>query len=291
MEFHRIRYFLAVARTGSFSKAAERVHVSQPSLSQQISKLEDEVGGSLFLRSRDGVTLSELGQALLPHAQAIMTEVKSTEEFLDRSGREILGPIRIGAIPTIAPYRLPQALQRITQHYPEAQFRLVEDTTDSLIERLRTGAIDFALMSPPTRLDDDADHQLLMQDELLLTLPEGHRLSDAKQVGLKQLRSERLVLLQDAHCLSRQSEGYCKASGLKTDVTIRSSQIDTLLGMVESGLGFTFTPAMAVDYHRHRKVVYRSISSQPYFREIHLYWTRRRMLTHTQQTIINCFAN
>ncbi|MEM9399315.1 MAG: LysR family transcriptional regulator [Verrucomicrobiota bacterium] len=290
MEFHRIRYFLELARSGNFSKAADRSNVSQPSLSQQISKLEDEVGGSLFLRGRDGVTLSELGKEFLPYAKAIMAEIESTRDFIDRSGKGIQGPIRIGAIPTIAPYLLPDILKRITKRYPEAHYELVEDTTKSLIERLRNGGIDFALMSPPTKIDGDADHHLLMRDELLLTLPQRHSLCRLKQIELKQLKSERLVLLQDAHCLSRQSESYCKASGIKADVTIQSSQIDTLLGMVELGLGFTFIPQMAVDFHEHRKVVYRSLAKKPYFREIHLYWMRRRVLSASQQEIIKCFS-
>ncbi len=290
MEFHRIKYFLEVAQTGNFSKAAVRSHVSQPSLSQQIIKLEEELGGELFLRARSGVSLSELGKEFLPHAKAIMAEVESAREFVDRSGKDIQGPIRIGAIPTIAPYLLPDILQRILDRFPAVQFELVEDTTDSLIERLRTGVVDFALMSPPTKIDTDAERQLVCRDELLLTLPQTHPLCNAQAIGLDQLKNERLVLLQEAHCLSRQSEGYCKASGLKADVTIRSSQIDTLLGMVELGLGFTFTPRIALEYHRHRKVVYRSLSANPYFREVSVYWMRRRMPSPSQQAIIECFG-
>ncbi|MEO0453888.1 MAG: LysR family transcriptional regulator, partial [Verrucomicrobiota bacterium] len=267
-----------------------RVHVSQPSLSQQISKLEDEVGGSLFIRSRDGVVLSELGKEFLPHAKAIMAEVESTEDFIYQSHGGVQGPIRIGAIPTIAPYLLPGIMKKITSIYADARYEIIEDTTDSLIEKLRMGGIDFALMSPPTKIDEDADHRLIRKDELLLTLPRNHPLRASKSIELKQLKTERLVLLQDAHCLSRQSEGYCKASGIKADVTIRSSQIDTLLGIVELGLGFTFTPQIAVDFHSHRKVIYRSLSKNPYFREIHLYWMRRRLLSTTQQSIIKCFG-
>ncbi len=288
MEFHRIRYFLEVARTGNFSRAAEWANVSQPSLSQQISKLEEEVGESLFVRARDGVTLSEFGKSFLPHAKAIMEEVESAREFVDRSGKQLSGPIRIGAIPTIAPYLLPDLLKQIAARYPSARFELLEETTDALIDRLRTGAIDFALMSPPTKVDQDTDQLLLQQDELLLTLPKKHPLCDLKQIDLKQLKGERLVLLQEAHCLSRQSEGFCKASGLKADVTFRSSQIDTLLGMVELGLGFTFTPKMAIQFHRHRKVIYRSLTKRPYMRDISLYWMRRRMLSASQQAIVEC---
>ncbi|MEM1158284.1 MAG: LysR substrate-binding domain-containing protein [Verrucomicrobiota bacterium] len=290
MEFHRIRYFLEVARTGNFSRAAVWANISQPSLSQQIHKLEDEVGESLFVRARDGVTLSEFGKAFLPHAKAIMEEVESAREFVDRSGRQLSGPIRIGAIPTIAPYLLPELLRQIVAKYPTARFELMEETTDALIDRLRTGAIDFALMSPPTKVDADTDQLRLQQDELLLTLPQDHPLCDVEKIDLKQLRGERLVLLKEAHCLSRQSEGFCKASGLKADVSIRSSQIDTLLGMVELGLGFTFTPKMAVDFHRHRKVIYRSLQQQPYLRDICLYWMRRRMQSASQQAIVECLS-
>lgn len=274
VEFHRLRYFLEVVRQGQFSRAAEVCFISQPSLSQQIAKLEDEVGGSLFLRLHGGVKLTELGEDFLPHARAIMAEVESAREFRSRLDGRLRRPVRVGAIPTIAPYLLPELVRHIRGAHADAEFELVEATTGSLVESLRLGRIDCALLSPPTEVDGEVDFLDVCDDELLLTLPEDHELCGDEGVLLEDLGEERLVLLEDAHCLSRQSEGFCAAAGLKTDVTIRSSQIDTLLGMVELGMGFTFTPAMAVRFHEHRRVRFQSIRPDGYVRKIRLVWMK-----------------
>lgn len=288
MDFHRLKYFLEVVKQGQFSKAAEVCFVAQPSLSQQIQKLEDEVGGRLFIRSRGGVTLTDLGNDFLPHAQAIMNQVHVAMGFREKQDGKIRRPVRIGAIPTIAPYLLPSMIDHIHQQHPEASFEIAEDTTSSLIDSLRMRTIDFALLSPPTAIDREVDFLEICDDELLLTLPTSHRLHSQNAIMLDDLKNDRLILLQDAHCLSSQSEGFCKAAGLQPDVTIRSSQIDTLLSMVELGMGFTFTPQMATSFHQHRKVTFHHIEPTRYFRKIQLIWLRSSGVSATQATLLDC---
>jgi len=286
MEIHRIHYFLEVARQKHFSRAAERCHVSQPSLSQQIKKLEDELGESLFLRSRDGITLTDFGKQFLPHADAIWREVTAAREFSAEYQGKVAGLIKIGAIPTIAPYLLPKLIEQVKAAHPLIQFEIFEETTQHLVELLREGALDFALLSPPTAIDEEADHLELPQDELLLTLPQEHRLAQDKAVRLKDLSSDSMVQLKDAHCLSRQSQSICHTGGLTPKITIQSSQLETALGMVELGLGFTFTPRMALPFHQHRQVNYHSISPKPVTREIRLIWLRRHRLSKTQRAFL-----
>lgn len=288
MEFHRIRYFLEVCKLGRISHAAKACHVSQPSLSLQIQKLEASLGGSLFLRNREGLHLTELGEAFLPHAQAIMAEVESAHEFRDRQKNGIHGVVKIGAIPTIAPYLLPEILMSIQEQHAAATFDIVEDTTDVLIQQLRSGALDFAVLSPPTDIDQDVDVLEVCRDELLLTLPLEHPLAGRGAVDLDEVKSEPLVLLKESHCLSQQCESALRHSRLNPEIRMRSSQIGTLLGIVEAGMGITFTPKIAMSSHREKKVSFHAIEPNPYFREIQWVWMRRHQLSAKQKAVLAC---
>lgn len=286
MDLQRLRYFLEVARQKHFSRAAEVCCVSQPSLSQQIKKLEEEVGGMLFERTRGKVILTPLGEEFLKHAQAILAEVQSAEEFVNRSQNDLRRTIRFGAIPTIAPYLVPDLFRTIQTHEPKARFELIENFTDPLIEVLLTGEIDFVLFSPPTRIDPECDHLTLARDELLLTLPEGHPLCGESAITAGKLENENIILLENSHCLAEQASAYCNEIGLNQNIHIRSSQIDTLLGLVEKGFGLTFTPAIAAKAHRHRKVVFRSVASNPCYREVRMAWLQRQFLPKSLRTVI-----
>jgi LysR family transcriptional regulator, hydrogen peroxide-inducible genes activator len=286
MDLQRLKYFVEVARQRHFSRAAEVCRVSQPSLSQQIKKLEDEVGGPLFQRTRGNVTLTVLGEAFLKHAQAILAEVQSAEEFVNGLQDDQLRLIRIGAIPTIAPYLIPSLFETIRSRYPAARLELVESVTETLTEALLTGRIDFALLSPPTAMDDVCDSVLILQDELLLTLPETDPLAKQAQIHPSQLVEQSILLLEHAHCLAGQMGAFCEKLGLGEPVAIRGSQIDTLLGLVERGFGLTFTPALAAKSHRDRKVVFRGLHGQAYFRDIRLMWLKRQFLTRSQRLVL-----
>ena len=286
MDLQRIRYFLEVARQKHFSRAAEICRVSQPSLSQQIKKLEEEVGGQLFQRSRGRVNLTPLGEAFLKHAQAIAAEVQSAEEFVSQFQSEFQRTIRFGAIPTIAPYLIPELFEVIRTHFPAARFELIEDFTENLIQSLLTGKIDFALLSPPTRIDEECEFLSLVKDELLLTIPSDHALCDLNTVGVGELKNERIILLENSHCLSTQTASYCSEVGLTEDFDIRSSQIDTLLGLVERGFGLTLTPAIAARFHKHRKVQFRSITPNPCFREVRIVWLQRQIISKSQKAVL-----
>ncbi|BET67845.1 LysR substrate-binding domain-containing protein [Opitutales bacterium ASA1] len=286
MDLQRLKYFVEVARQKHFSRAADVCRVSQPSLSQQIKKLEDELGGRVFERNREKVTLTPLGQDFLRHAQAILAEVQSAEEFVQGVQEDHARTIRIGAIPTIAPYLLPELLAAVQTRVPSARFELLESYSETLTEALMTGRIEFALLSPPTAVDAECDHLVLVRDELLLTLPEGHPLAAAPDLTADRLADERMILLENSHCLAAQAGAFCRELGLEEHLEIRSSQIDTLLGLVESGFGLTFTPAIATKAHRHRRVVHRSLGDPPCSREIRLVWLKRKFLTRSQHSVI-----
>lgn len=286
MDLQRLRYFVEVARQKNFSRAAEICHVSQPSLSQQIKKLEEEVDGPLFLRNRGRITLSPLGEAFLQYAQAIMASVASAEEFVAESRSLARRTLRFGAIPTIAPYLIPEIFAAIHQHEPAIKFELVEDRTEKLTEALANGSIDFALLSPPTSIDTICEHLVLRRDELLLTLPADHALAKARRITPTQLAGETIITLEDSHCLSREISAYCASVGLNPDLNIRGSQIETLLRLVEHGFGITFTPRIAVNSNQSDRLVFRSLSQNRCDREIRLMWLRQPILPHSlKQTL------
>lgn len=287
MDTQRLRYFLEVVRQRSFSRAAAICKVSQPSLSQQIKKLEEEVGGMLLLRSHGNLQLTALGDQFLNHAQAIMAQVNAAEEFVSAQLEQGEKTIRIGAVPTIAPYFVPAILRAVQQRNPLARYELFEGHTERVVEALRTGRVDYALLSPPTSLDRETNHLTLTQDAFILTLPEGHPLGDAAEIDLEQLRRERMLLLEDSHCLSRQTASFCQDIGLEADVTLASAQIETLLSIVEAGFGITFIPESAARAHSHRKVRFIPLRKARCYREIRLMWWAGPYLSKTQRHFLD----
>ena len=286
MELHRIRYFLEVAKTGNFSKAAENCHVSQPSLSQQIIKLESILDEPLFKRVRHGVMLTEFGEAFLPYARSILQSVNNAEEFSRDYHKSIKGIIKLGAIPTIAPYLLPAVIEATTQNFPEITFELHEETTDRLVQKLHSGIIDYALLSPPFSGESEFICKHLLNDELLITIPYDHSLHNSNQIPLQLLESEAMVLLKDSHCLSHQSISICQKSGMNPNIKIQSSQLDTVLALVESGMGVTFTPRIALPFHSSRKVSYHSIAPKPFNRALVIAWPRLQNPGRAQQAFL-----
>lgn len=286
MDLQRLKYFVEVSRQKHFTRAAEVCCVSQPSLSQQIKKLETELGGRLFQRSRENVSLTDLGQNFLKHARAILAEVQSAEEFVNRTQEDQTRTIRLGAIPTIAPYLAPELLVAIRERLPTARFELLESPSASLEEALMTGRIDYALLGEPGGVEAECDHLTLLTDELLLTLPEGHALETAAVVTGSDLAAERVLLLEKSHCLAGQVGVFCQQLGLQDHFDIQGSQIDTLLGLVENGFGLTFTPKIATRAHRRRRVVFRSLGGEACTREIRLTWIKQQFLTRTQMLVL-----
>lgn len=284
MEMHQLRYLIAVARTGSFSRAAEQCHVTQPSLSQQIQKLEAELGERLFDRMHREVRLTATGRALMSRALRILEEVDGV--FRDvHDTREILqGTLTLGVLPTIAPYMLPEVAGRFARAFPKVDMVVMEDTTDALL-RLGLGhEIDLALVSDPIR-DARFEVKALLTEELLLALPTGHRLASRKTVAASELDQERLIVMREGHCLGEQVLGFCDRRSLRPQISFRSAQIETVQALVRGGLGVSLIPAMAAGQGRATGLVYRSLSPVPR-RVINAIWPRQRPLSRTAQEFV-----
>jgi LysR family hydrogen peroxide-inducible transcriptional activator len=200
MEIHQLRYFVAVAEEGSFSQAAEREHVSQPSLSQQIQKLEDELNQKLFDRLPRAVVLTEAGRRLLEYARQILTGIADARRSVEALEQDVAGRLSVGAVPSIALYVLPRLIRRFQQRYPKVTFELFEDTTDKLAQRLEDGTLEIVLASagdePPT-----LERHSLGEEPLLLLVPEKHRLAQQKKIKMTDLAGETFLLLHKAHSL------------------------------------------------------------------------------------------
>src|SRR5437762_6550512 len=176
MELHQLRYFCAVVETGSFSRAAEQSHVSQPSLSQQILKLEDELGARLFDRLGRSVRLTELGKTFLPRARAVLRELEAAKGDVVEGKEFIGGPITVGVIPTVAPYFLPLRLTAFSRKFPQVRLTIVEEITPVLLDRLRSGTIDVAILALPIRGHEfDAFPLLTERDRKSTRLNSSHR--------------------------------------------------------------------------------------------------------------------
>jgi LysR family hydrogen peroxide-inducible transcriptional activator len=243
MEMHQLRYVAAVARTGNFSRAAEQCHVSQPSLSQQVQKLEGELGERLFERTRRGVRLTPAGEAFLPRALRVLEEVNSALREAREAGELLRGTLRVGVLPTIAPYLLPGVIAAFAQKFPGVEIVVQEDTTAQLLRAAAVYEIDLALASLPL-LDDHFAIEPLFTEELLLALPAGHRLATKRRIAAADLEGERLIVMKEGHCLGDQVLAFCDRQAAAA-VRFRSAQLETIHALVRAGLGISLVPAMA----------------------------------------------
>lgn len=246
MELHQLRYFCAVADSGSFSRAAEQSHVSQPSLSQQILKLEDELGARLFDRLGRSVRLTDVGKTFLPRARAVLRELEAARgDVVERKG-SVGGTICVGVIPTIAPYFLPAQLTFLSRRFPQASLSVVEEITPALLERLRASVVDVAILALPIRGHEFETFPLLTE-HLFAALPKGHKYSKRSSVALKDLREEPFLLLRDGHCFRDTAVEACDRARLHPRIVFESGQFSSILGMVGAGMGVSIVPAMAVE--------------------------------------------
>jgi LysR family hydrogen peroxide-inducible transcriptional activator len=275
MELHQLRYFVAVAETGNFSRAAGRCHVSQPSLSQQIAKLEKRLRHRLFDRLGRRAVLTDAGRLLLERAQTILAEVDDAERRL-LDADELQGArLAVGAIPTIAPFLLPAALERFTARYPQVELTVHEAVTQQLVEAAAAGELDLAILALPV---DEARLQAepLLTEPLLLTLPAHHRLARRRRITLDDLRDERFILMDEMHCLGEQVLTFCRANGCQPQIACRSAQIATVQSLIAMHQGVSLLPEMAQRADRSHARSYRHLSGRQPTRTVAVIWHRHR---------------
>ena len=220
VELHQLRYFAAVARLGNFTRAAEACRVSQPTLSQQIAKLELELGHSLFDRLGRGIALTDSGRALREKAEQALALLDEVKETVTAAGK--VGRVTVAAIPTVAPYFLPAALTKYAKANPNDCVEVLEYTTDECLQHLADGQLDLAVLALPVR-EEHLATETLFTEELLLAVAADHPLAKKPQVRLKDVADEPFILLHEMHCLAGQAVGFCARHALAPLITGKPS--------------------------------------------------------------------
>jgi len=261
MNLQDLRYLVAVAEQRHFGRAAEVCNVSQPTLSSQIRKLEDELGVTLLERTNKRVDLTPVGSQILNHAQRALAEAGQMEAVARAARDPLVGPLKLGVIPTLAPYLMPMILKPLKQAYPGMTLELWEDQTRSLIDGLRNHRLDAALLATPPDAPEITD-LALFDEPLLAALPLNHRLASARTVNEDALAGE-LLVLADGHCLANQAMAACGArNGVQRGgmpASMQASTLETLVNLVAAGYGATLLPALAADSFRVREIVLRPL--------------------------------
>ncbi|MGB3364345.1 MAG: LysR family transcriptional regulator, partial [Thermodesulfobacteriota bacterium] len=278
MELHQLRYFVAVAETGGFSKAAKRCYVAQPSLSQQIIKLEHELGKELFERLNRRVALTEAGKALLPRAKLILKEAGNIKSAILEDVDSGSGTLAVGLIPTIAPYLLPGSLNKYHERFPISRIKINENLTERLIKSIINLDIDIAIMSLP--IDDPLiQTKTLFEDPLVLALSPGHPLSQLKNIKIDDLKSVPFIALDEEQCLGEQIKSFCYEKQINPEIICRTWNLSTIQHCVSSGNGIALVPKMLVMTDNTKSCEYREIKGQSPSRAIVAAWHKDRQLS------------
>ncbi|MCA0395565.1 MAG: DNA-binding transcriptional regulator OxyR [Proteobacteria bacterium] len=245
MNIRDLKYLIAVADHRHFGRAAAASFVSQPTLSTQIRKLEEELGVALFERAPRKVMLTPIGVEIVERARRVVGEVEQMKEAARRSQKPEAGVVRLGIFPTLGPYLLPHVIPAIRERFPDLQLLLVEEKSDELLARLRDGRLDAAILALPL-LDEQLHHEYLFEEPFLLAVPERHPLAARDALRIDDLAREDLLLLEDGHCLRRQTLDVCQLAGAQEKTEFRATSLETLRQMVAANVGITLLPALAV---------------------------------------------
>jgi LysR family hydrogen peroxide-inducible transcriptional activator len=269
----QLEYVVALADEGQFVEAARQCGVSQPALSKQIREVEDMLGLELFERSRPRVIVTRHGEEIVRRARSILAQARELGEAARTLTGARHGTMRLGVIPTIAPYGLPGFLARLRKLYPDVAFAIQELQTDDLLEALREGDIDIGLLARPF---DDAglEGPDLIVEPFVLVAPTDHPLGIDEPVRASEMYGASLILMEDGHCLRDQAMDVCARAGTPPATSVTAASVATLVRMVESGLGATLLPASALsaELRQGQGLVARSFGDSPPGRTITLQW-------------------
>ena len=245
MNLRDLTYFIALADHLHFGRAAAASFVSQPTLSTQIRKLEEELGVALVERAPRNVMLTPAGRDVAARARRIVADVEAMREAARRSRDPEAGTVTLGLFPTLGPYLLPHVVPDIRRRFPQLELLLVEEKSDVLLERLQQGRLDAALLALPVA-DEQLEVEFLFEEPFVLAVPETHPLAGRAPLSLAELADERLLLLADGHCMRDHALDVCHMSGAGEKGEFQATSLETLRQMVAAGVGVTLLPTLAV---------------------------------------------
>ncbi|MEO1616712.1 MAG: LysR family transcriptional regulator [Planctomycetota bacterium] len=284
MEIEQLRYFLQVAESKSITRAAELLCVSQSALSRSVQRLEADFGVPLLVRKTRRVELSDAGVKLKSRIEQILAILDDTRAELCDDGSS--GRIRVGSIPTIAPYFLPAFLKRFSQSFPGALVEVYEETTKNLLHQCSQGEVDFAILALPIE-NRHLETNALFDEELLLALPSDHPLAERKKVRLKEIEREPFVMLDEQHCLSDSILSFCSSRSFQPVSVGRTNQLSMVQELVSLSHGISLVPQMAVDKDRAKTRIYRSIAGKTPKRTIGVVWDPYRFQSRLSKSFID----
>lgn len=271
MNLRDLDYLVAVAELKHFGKAALACHISQPTLSMQLKKLEDTLGVTLFERGGKQVIITPVGETIVQRARFIRREANEIREIARMAQDPLAGDFRLGAFPTLAPYFLPRAVPAIHKTLPKLKLLLVEEKTDALIAKINSGELDAALLALP--IDDPALETLeLFIDPFMLAVPKSHKLASRKRVSFHELQDESLLLLEEGHCLRAQALEVCRIAHVSERQEFRATSLETLRHMVMAGVGITLIPRLAMK--KDDGIVYIPFAEKNVSRTVGLVWRK-----------------
>lgn len=241
----QLHHLVALAEARHFGRAARRAGVTQSTLSASIAELEQILGGPVADRSGRQINLTPLGEQVVARARKILLELQELTEGAQAEAQPLAGDLRLGVIPTISPYMLPRLLPGLRARYAKLKLYLQEDLTDRLIAQLEAGALDLLLLALPCP-QQGMQVKVLMEDPFLVAMPRDHPLAKLKKIDAAQVKREKLLVLQDGHCLREHALAACGLKSSAADETYAATSLSTLVQMVDNGLGITLLPEMAV---------------------------------------------
>lgn len=251
MNIRDLEYFVALAEYRHFRHAADACHVSQPTLSGQIRKLENELGVTLLERTSRKVLFTQTGLLLVEQSRKILRDVKIFEEMAKQQSGEMIGPLHIGLIPTIAPYLLPYIIPMLHSSFTELEMFLHEAQTQQLLLQLEQGKLDCAILAAVKETEAFIEVPLF-NEPMWLAVSSRHHLANRQEVLLSELQGEKLLMLEDGHCLREHAMDYCFKAGIKEDTRYRATSMETLRSMISAGSGMTLLPELAIPIQHER---------------------------------------
>jgi LysR family hydrogen peroxide-inducible transcriptional activator len=287
MEIHQLKYVVAVAQEKHFQKAADRVHISQPTLSQQIQKLEKELGVYLFERSPHHVNLTPDGERFLPYAISILDTIDKVESNIKKDSQTLSGRVSLGVIPTIGPYLLPSVIKILKRKAPGLTLELHDLTTSLLLEHLRHGKIQIALLALPINEKNIANLSI-GEEPFYLAVAKNHPLAQKKHVTPKDFADQQLLVLQEGHCFREQSLEYCKLASNSPRIIFQGSSLNSVMRLTAAKEGVTFVPKMAALPKENPLLKFIPFSSPQPLRELGVIWRMSAPLGTSENMVINC---
>jgi LysR family hydrogen peroxide-inducible transcriptional activator len=291
MNLRALQYLVKLADLRHFSKAAEACFVSQPTLSTQIRKLEEELGVQLVERSPRQVMLTQAGEDIAGRARLVLNDVDQIREVARRCANPAKGTLRLGLFPTLAPYLLPHVVPQLRNEFPQLKLQLVEEKSEDIVNMLNQGSLDAALLALPVS-EESLEIEVLFEEPFLLALPVHHPLSSRDEIRMDDLEGTELLLLEEGHCLREHALEVCALAGARERFDFHATSMETLRQMVAAEVGITLMPMLSVKppIAQTENMILRPFSSPAPSRTIALVWRGNSAIASLAKDLAGCIS-